>query len=156
MDKVRGFEVVDKEYRKTDGRVTVKLPKRATKHSAGYDFYTPIAFTLKPHGTIIIPTDVKAYMQDDEVLKLYIRSSIAIKRGVKLSNTPIIDSDYHNNPDNDGNILLSFTNTTKNTVRFKKGERIAQGIFVKYLVADDDNVETERYGGIGSSNKGDE
>lgn len=150
-NKLRGFEVVRDEFRKTEGEV--RLPTRATKHSAGYDFYLPCDITLKPHErTGIIHTDVKAYMQEDEVLSLHIRSSIGIKKGVILSNvTGIVDSDYFSNPDNDGNIGIALYNTTDKVVKLKKGERIMQGVFSKYLTVDDDQTSTERNGGFGSS-----
>lgn len=92
MEKLRGFEVVKDSMRKTKGEII--LPKRATKHSAGYDFYLPEDVTIPAHGTSkMIPTDVKAYMQENEVLMLYVRSSIGIKKGLVLSNgTGIIDA----------------------------------------------------------------
>lgn len=150
-NKLRGFEVVKDDMRKTEGEI--KLPTRASKHSAGYDFYLPYEVTIPPHcSTGIIPTDVKAYMQEGEVLMLYVRSSIGIKKGLVLANgTGIVDRDYFSNPDNDGNIGIALRNDTNKTVVLEKGERIMQGVFVKYLVADDDDVKDERTGGFGSS-----
>ena len=94
-------------------------------------------------------------MEGDEVLLLFVRSSIGIKKGLVLSNgTGIIDSSYYNNPSNDGNIVLVLKNTTDKIVEIKQGERVIQVMFVKYLVADDDCVIHEnRIGGIGSSNR---
>lgn len=151
QDRLRGFEVVKPNSRKTKGNVI--LPKRATTHSAGYDFYLPYDVTIEPRtSTGIIPTDVKAYMQENEVLMLYIRSSIGIKKGVILSNNvAVIDSDFFSNSYNDGNIGIALYNTTNDVVKFSKGERIMQGVFVKYLVADDDNTKDERTGGLGHS-----
>ena len=153
MTKVRGFEVVKDEARKTEGNVM--LPKRSTSGSAGYDFYIPYDVIIPPHGcSEIIPTDVKAYMQDGEVLLLYVRSSVGIKKGLVLANgTGVIDKDYYSNPDNDGNIGVALRNETDTEVFLKSGERIMQGVFVNYLVADDDDIKEVRDGGFGSTNK---
>ena len=149
--KNRGFEVVQDYMRKTTG--DIQLPTRGSEHSAGYDFYTPCNITIPPHGsTGIIPTDVKAYMQEDEVLLLFVRSSVGIKKNVTLKNgTGIIDSDYFSNPDNDGNIGVALVNHSNEEVFIPKGERIVQGVFVKYLVADNDKNGGARNGGFGST-----
>lgn len=132
-----------------------KLPTRKTKGSAGYDFYLPCDVHLEPFGdSPIIQTGVKAYMPEDEVLLLFIRSSIGIVKNVTLSNNVgVIDSSYVDNPDNEGNIGLRLHNNSALSVDLKKGERIMQGVFVKYGVADGDNVTEERKGGIGSTGK---
>ena len=150
-NKLRGFEIVKDNMRKTNGEI--KLPTRASKHSAGYDFYLPYEVTIPPHcSTGIIPTDIKAYMQEGEVLMLYVRSSIGIKKGLILANgTGIVDGDYYSNTDNDGNIGIALRNETDTIVVLEKGERVMQGVFVNYLVTDDDNTNTERAGGFGSS-----
>lgn len=131
------------------------LPKRKTAKSAGYDFVLPCDVRLNPHSiSAIIPTNVKASMPDDEVLMLYIRSSIGIKQHVTLANgTGIIDADYFSNPDNDGNIGICLQNNSDEIVSFKKGERIMQGIFVKYAVCDSDDTNEVRKGGFGSTGK---
>ena len=131
------------------------LPKRKTAKSAGYDFVIPCDVRLNPHSiSAIIPTNVKASMPDDEVLMLYIRSSIGIKHHVTLANgTGIIDADYFSNPDNDGNIGICLQNNSNEIVSFKKGERIMQGIFVKYAVCDSDDTNEVRKGGFGSTGK---
>ena len=131
------------------------LPERGTKYSAGYDFYTandsPIE--IGAGETVTIPTGIKAYMNNDEVLLIHVRSSVGIKRGLVLANiTPVIDSDYVDNKFNEGNIILAIRNTTDETVVIQPRERIAQGIFMKYLITDDDNASGERKGGIGSTN----
>lgn len=164
--KTRGFEVVadqhrtafniftDEKKRQVKFPVNIKLPTRADKSSAGYDFYLPKDVQILPGQKVLIFTDVKAYMQEDEVLELYIRSSLAIKYGLMLSNNVgIIDSSYYSNKGNDGNIGISIVNTSGKTVELKAGERIAQGIFKKFLVTDDDNASGERVGGFGSSGK---
>ena len=132
-----------------------KLPTRKTKGSAGYDFYLPCDVALEPYGdSPIIQTGVKAYMPEDEVLLLFVRSSVGIMKNVTLSNSVgVIDASYCDNPDNEGNIGLKLHNNSPHTVTFKKGERIMQGVFVKYGVVDDDNVTEERKGGIGSTGK---
>lgn len=131
------------------------LPTRKTKGSAGYDFYLPCDVRLEPHGfSGIIPTNIKAIMPEDEVLLLFIRSSIGINKHVTLSNSVgVIDTDYANNSDNDGNIGLLLQNNSDNYVSFKKGERIMQGVFVKYGVIDNDRTTGERKGGTGSTGK---
>lgn len=130
------------------------LPKRGTKYSAGYDIYTanenPIE--IGAGETIAILTGIKAYMNDDEVLLIYIRSSVGIKRGLVLANdVAVIDSDYVDCP-NGGHIILAIRNTTDKTVVIQPKERLAQGIFMKYLTTDDDDASGERKGGIGSTN----
>ena len=152
--KIRGFEIIKEDMRKPPN-VDIQLPKRGDSRSAGYDFYAPCDIVLQPNESVLVFSDVKAYMEDDEVLLLFVRSSIGIKKGLVLSNgTGIIDSSYYNNPSNDGNIGIALKNTTDKIVEIKQGERIIQGIFVKYLVSDDDCVLYEnRIGGIGSSNR---
>ena len=148
----RGFEVVADEHRKFPN-VDIQLPTRSDSRSAGYDFYTPVDVILLPGERCLVWTDVKAYMQDNEVLMLYIRSSIGVKKGVVLSNgTGIIDASYYSNPDNDGRIGISLYNTSDKEVHLLAGDRIAQGVFMQYLVADDEAVlNEERAGGFGSS-----
>ena len=93
-------------------------------------------------------------MDFDEYLGIHIRSSLAIKYGIVLVNQEgIIDADYYNNSDNEGHIMIAIKNTSDTPHIFEKGDKVAQGIFQKYLVADDDNSDTVRKGGIGSSGK---
>lgn len=146
---MRRFEVVS---RCKD--MNVKLPKRKTKKSAGYDFFAVEDFTLYPNKLCIVPTGVKAYMEDDEVLYLHIRSSVAFKRGIRMLNsTGVIDADFVDNPDNEGEISLGLLSHNDDIVHIQKGERIAQGVFHKFLITDDDNAEGQRVGGIGSTDK---
>jgi len=148
--RVRGFEFVKPELRKTLGKIT--LPTRGSKYSAGYDLYSPISVIIFPGKTQFIWTDIKAYMQDDEVLLTHIRSSIAIKKGLTLANfTGIIDKDYYSNIKNDGNIGVCLRNNTDEPVGIDEGERVAQAIFTKYLISDNGNVDDKREGGIGST-----
>lgn len=131
------------------------IPKRSTKGSAGYDFYnTNKEITIPAHGTVKIATGIKAYMDDDIVLMLYVRSSVGIKKLVVLSNgTGIVDSSYVDNPDNEGNIIMALHNTSDEPQTFAPYERVMQGVFVKYYTTDDDNVTAERVGGVGSTGK---
>ena len=102
----------------------------------------------------LIKTGIKAYMQDDEVLYLYNRSSNPKKKGLILANSVgVIDKDYYGNPDNDGHIMFAFYNIKDEDVEIKKGETVGQAVFQKYLVVDDDNAEGTRLGGFGSTNK---
>ena len=146
---LRGFALV--KGAPTDA----KLPTRKTKGSAGYDFYLPCDVHLEPFGdSPIIQTGVKAYMPANEVLLLFIRSSVGIVKNITLSNNvAVIDSSYVDNPENEGNIGLRLHNNSALSVDLKKGERIMQGVFVKYGVVDGDNVTEERKGGIGSTGK---
>jgi dUTP pyrophosphatase len=131
-----------------------KLPVRSTIGSAGYDFVTPVDFMLEPGESFMIKTDVKAYMPKDIVLQIYPRSSMGIKKDIMLKNlTGIIDSDYADNPDNEGNIGIVLYNYGKEKREFKAGDRIAQGIFVKFFTVDNDNTNGERTGGYGSTGK---
>jgi dUTP pyrophosphatase len=149
----RGFEIVKDNFRKNEG--DIQLPKRGDKRSAGYDFYSPVDLVIKAGETGFIWTDIKAFMQDDEVLLLYVRSSVGVKHGVVLSNgTGVVDASYFSNANNDGNIGIPLRNLSDKDFVINKGDRIAQGIFMNYLVADDDNVmNEERKGGFGSSGK---
>lgn len=150
----RGFEFVKEEFMKYDDHMSREnmLPTRGSKFSAGMDFYCPIEVAIKPHEKQVIWTNVKSYMQDNEVLMIYIRSSIGIKRGLVLANgTGIIDKDYYSNESNDGNIGICLYNTSDKIAKIDVGERIAQGVFMPYLIADTGNTNIERQGGIGST-----
>ena len=136
----------------------IVIPKRKTKHSAGYDFVTPVSFVLSPYETMIIPTGIKVYFEPEEAkrwhLALYIRSSIGIKRGIVMANqTGVIDSDYYNNIDNEGDMLIAIKNTNNCHVGFKAGDRLIQGIFQMHGITSDDEASGERIGGVGSTNK---
>ena len=149
--KVRGFEVCKGFEDKG-----INLPVRKTKYSAGYDIEC-CEDTVIPAGSkkpTLIPTGIKAYMGDDEVLYLYNRSSNPKKRGLVLANSVgVIDKDYYGNPDNDGHIMFAFYNVFDEDITIKKGEAIGQGVFSKYLIVDDDQANGERQGGFGSTDK---
>ena len=153
MERVRGFEVAKGFEDKG-----INLPIRKTKYSAGYDIEAAedavIPSFKKGMNPTLIKTGIKAYMQDDEVLYLYNRSSNPKKKGLILANSVgVIDKDYYGNPDNDGHIMFAFYNIKDEDVEIKKGETVGQAVFQKYLVVDDDNAEGERLGGFGSTNK---
>ena len=134
---------------------TVKLPKRATKGSAGYDFYSPIDFTLNPGETIKIATGIRVYMEEGWVLKIYPRSGLGFKYRLGLNNTVgIIDQDYYFS-DNEGHIQIKMTNASNEgkSLSVKAGEAFAQGIFLEYGLTYDDDATEERNGGFGSTNK---
>lgn len=132
----------------------VILPCRSTKDSAGYDFRSLESYLLKPKESHVFPTGVKAEMEKDEVLYIFIRSSLGIKKGILLSNSVgVIDSDYFGNEKNDGHIMISLTNLSDEDVEIQKGDKIAQGVFMKYLITEDDDATKERKGGIGSTGK---
>ena len=148
--RLRGFEVVSSFVDRG-----VILPTRSTAGSAGYDFrvLTDEPIIIKPHETHVFDTGVKAYMQEDEVLMIYVRSSTGIKKGLRLANgTGCIDSDFING-ETEGHIKIALTNYANKFVQIENNDRVAQGIFMKYLTVDNDNVTTERTGGIGSTGK---
>lgn len=145
----RGFKIVKPEMRKSD---YVHSPTRSTTNSAGYDFYANKDYVVAPNEIIKVWTDIKAYMNPNEFLMLDVRSSMGGK--FMLANTiGIIDSDYYENPDNDGNIGIFLKNISNETQHIKRDDKIAQGIFMEYLKVDNDNVRIERKGGFGSTNE---
>ena len=153
MEKLRGCEIA-----KGFENMGINLPERKTKYSAGYDIEaaedTVVPSFKKGMNPTLIKTGIKAYMQDDEVLFLYNRSSNPKKKGLILANSVgVIDKDYYGNPDNDGHIMFAFYNIKDEDIMIKKGEAIGQAVFQKYLITDDDNAEGERVGGFGSTNK---
>lgn len=146
----RFFEIVKDEFRKNGGEI--KLPTRATEHSAGYDFYSPVDATIQPNESIMIFTDIKAHMYYDNALLIIPRSSMG-KQPVMIANTVgLIDSDYYGNESNDGNIGFKLLNLGNTPYEIKIGDRIGQGIFIKYGTVKDDNTTTSRTGGFGSTN----
>lgn len=133
----------------------IKLPRRATAGSAGYDFFAPVDVTLKPGETIKIPTGIRVEMEQEWVLKCYPRSGLGFKYRLQLNNTVgIIDSDYFYS-DNEGHMFAKITNDSneERTVKIKKGDGFMQGIFVEYGITVDDDVTDVRNGGFGSTTK---
>lgn len=166
--RIRGFERVS-AYRDKD----IHLPQRSTHQAAGYDLEAAETVTIKAYWKQVVdkflkgednqadhllkpslvPTGLKAYMQEDEYLQIINRSSNPLKRFLILPNSVgIIDQDYYNNPDNEGHIYVQLSNFGLNDVTIHKGDRIAQGIFAKYYKADNDQGGlSQRRGGFGSS-----
>ena len=147
----RFFEVVKDEFRKTEGEI--KLPTRASERSAGYDFYSPVDVTIQPNESVLVWTDVKAHMYYDNVLLIFVRSSMGKHPVVIANGTGIIDSDYYGNESTDGNIGFRLLNQGDKPYEIKVGDRIGQGVFVKYGTVKDENTTTKRTGGFGSSDK---
>lgn len=144
----RGFEVVT-AYQ---GKVTI--PVRKTGCSAGYDLAAAEDVELLPGKVTIVPTGLKAYMQDDEYLGLHVRSGISIKHNIScINNVGIVDADYYGNADNEGHIMVPLINHGTEVFSVTKGMRVAQGIFYKYLTVDGDEagVGAARDGGFGST-----
>ena len=133
----------------------IKMPKRATTGSAGYDFCSPLDFELKPGETIKIPTGIRVRINDGWVLKLYPRSGLGFKFRLQMNNTVvIIDSDYYNSS-KEGHIFCKITNDSNEgkTVSLKQGDGFCQGIFVEYGITFDDVADGIRNGGFGSTSK---
>lgn len=131
----------------------IRLPRRATRGSAGYDFYAPFPFALAPGETIKIPTGIRVRMDEGWVLKLYPRSGLGFKYRLQMDNTVgIIDSDYFDS-DNEGHIFIKMTNDSNQgkTVELAQGTGFAQGIFLEYGITVDDEADGARNGGFGST-----
>ena len=149
--RIRGFELVEDEFRKHKDK-DIKLPRRATSKSAGYDMYSPIRVVVPPHESILVASDVRAYMQDDEDLAIIARSGLGLKGIVLRNGTGLIDSDYYQNPTTGGNIGISIWNTSNHPFVIEEGDRLCQATFYKYLTVDNDEpLSDERVGGFGSS-----
>ncbi len=157
------FEQYKKDYLDTFGNTdnvkeiydNIQLPKRATKGSAGYDFYAPIDIALKPNETIKIPTGIRVKIEDGWVLKCYPRSGLGFKYRMQLNNTVgIIDADYYNSS-NEGHIFTKITNDTNEgkTIEIKANQGFMQGIFVEFGITFDDDASSIRDGGFGSTTK---
>lgn len=130
------------------------LPKRQTKYSAGYDFESVIDFTLKPNESKKIPLGIKVNMNRDEMLMIVVRSSTGFKHNVRMCNqVGIIESDYYNNPNNEGHLFIKLQNEGTEDFVVKKGDRLCQGIFVKFLTVDnEEEITNVRTNGFGSTN----
>ncbi|MBQ7957908.1 MAG: deoxyuridine 5'-triphosphate nucleotidohydrolase [Clostridia bacterium] len=163
MQRIAEFQKVSfEEFKKSFGENAkeiydnIKLPVRATQGSAGYDFFAPVDFELKPGETAKIPTGIRARIDDGWVLKIYPRSGLGFKFRLQLDNTVgIIDADYYNS-DNEGHIFIKVTNCSYEegkTVSVKAGNGFAQGIFLPFGITVDDDVTDTRNGGFGSTDK---
>lgn len=135
-----------RKFRQLNQCIETELPRRVTKYSAGYDFYAAVSVEIKPGEKYIIPTNTAVEMDEDDVLLIFPRSSYAIKFGLELVNSVgVIDADYKDQ------IFICYRNTGDEPFFIKRGDRIAQGVFVKFLKTDDDNASGERRGGVGST-----
>ena len=150
---MRKFEVVRDDAIQYN-IIPQKMPQRATKHSAGYDVYSPIDMSIPPKSMAMIWTNVKARFETDEVLLLCVTSGMG-KHGIMLANTlGVIDCDYYGNVSNDGNLGFRLYNFGTEPYEIKAGDKIGQGIFVKYLTVDDEKeITAQRVGGFGSTVK---
>lgn len=138
----------------SDAYEALRLPKRATSGSAGYDFFAPFDFTLAPGEEITVPSGIRAQMDDRFVLMIFPRSGLGFKYRLTLNNTVgIIDSDYYHS-DNEGHIMIRMTNCSADkTVTVTQGSGFAQGIFLPFGVTEDDDATGVRNGGFGSTSK---
>lgn len=162
MKKVGKFEKVSfKQFSESTNNQNqkiyqeIKLPKRATVQSAGYDFFAPFDISMKPKETIKIPTGIRVKMLSDYVLLIFPRSSLGFKFRLQLDNTVgVVDSDYYFS-DNEGHIFIKLTNDNNENkiLTIKQGEAFAQGIFFNFGITEDDEVSEIRNGGFGSTNK---
>lgn len=170
MKRIAEFQKVSKEQFSKDWKDTfenytdehigeiyenLRLPKRATTGSAGYDFYAPLSFSLAPNETIKIPTGIRVKIDEGWMLGCYPRSGLGFKYRMQLNNTVgIIDSDYYYS-DNEGHIMIKFTNASNTglTISLNAGDAFAQGIFTEYGITVDDDVAAVRNGGFGSTSK---
>jgi len=131
----------------------IPLPRRATAGSAGYDFVSPMQVTVPGGGSALIPTGIRAEMEEGWVLLLFPRSSLGFRHGIRFSNTAgVIDSDYAR-AENEGHIMVKLRNPGPEPVTIGKGERFCQGIFLPYGTAEETGMPGERRGGFGSTGK---
>lgn len=157
MKRIAEFiKVSQTEFLKSGDKETwkqIKMPSRATSGSAGYDFFSPITFSLKPNEEIKIATGIRCKIDEGWVLKIYPRSSLGFKYRLTLNNTVgIIDSDYFF-AENEGHIFIKMTNCGNSEITIEQGKAIAQGIFLEYGITLSDDQTAVRTGGIGSTDK---
>lgn len=158
MEKVAEFfKVSEKEFLSSGGNTAILdeivLPRRATKGSAGYDFFAPETFTIAPRETIKIATGVRVKIQNGWVLMIFPRSGLGFKYRLSLDNTVgIIDSDYFN-AENEGHIFIKMTNCGDKPLTVEKGKAFAQGVFLPFGITVNDACDAERVGGFGSTDK---
>ena len=155
FEKISFDQFIKDTNLKEDEYNSYDLPKRGTKYSAGYDFSLLNDVTLLPGESKKIPTGIKATMNEDEVLLIIIRSSLGTKFNIRMCNQiGVIDSDYYNNEGNEGHIMVTIKNEGNESRTFKKGERVCQGIFTKFLtVENEEEILNERTGGFGSTSR---
>jgi len=153
MDNIR--ELIE-EWELEKEWMDIKLPKRGTKFSAGYDLFAPFDFTLKPGETILIPLGIRCELEKDKFLQIVPRSGLGFKYRLQLDNSlGVVDSDFFNSS-NEGHIMLKITNDSydkEKILLIKQGDGIAQGIILPYFLTEDDDLDykPERNGGFGST-----
>ncbi len=146
---------IEENYKAAYVYDTIRLPKRATSGSAGYDFFAPFGFTLNPGESIKIPSGIRAEISPGWVMMLFPRATLGFKYKLKLDNTiGVIDSDYSHSF-NEGHIFIKLSNCGEQTVRFMAGDPIVQGIFLPFGITMDDDAFIQRNGGIGSTDERD-
>lgn len=161
MEKIRGFERISNEQLAKDLSIhpkewddSIEIPKRSTSKSACYDLKAVGNYNVEPGDVVKIPTGLKVYMPDNEVLLIFIRSSLASKHGITLvNNVGVIDADYYNNEDNEGHFWIVVRNDSDKTFEVNNGDRIAQAMFTEYKITDTDDAQGTRAGGFGSTGK---
>ncbi len=151
MERIAKFEKVSRNEETKDFYDYVMLPKRATSGSAGYDFYLPFDLIIKPNESVKVYTGIRAKIDPDYVLMIFPRSGLGTKYHLMLDNTVgVIDSDYYNAL-NEGHIIVALTNHSDKVLELKRGDRFAQGVFLKFGITVDDDTKSERLGGHGST-----
>lgn len=136
MDKVRGFKKMEDE---------AIIPTRATKYSAGYDLHSLRDYILYSGTMVRVETGIAVYMPPDEWFAIVPRSGLCLKHGITVDNSPaVIDSDFYPKA-----VSVLLRNNGDQPFRIRQGDRVAQGIFMRYLLADDDDTQGERLGGFG-------
>lgn len=156
MGKAKFLKVSCEQFRPYGSEKTyqnIKMPRRATVASAGYDFFAPTDLDIAPNETITVATGIRALMPQDWCLMIFPRSGLGFKYRLKLNNTVgIIDADYAQS-DNEGHIFVRMTNESDKPLHIERGNAFAQGIFVHYLLTEDDDTTDLRNGGLGSTDK---
>lgn len=158
------FEQFEKDFSKNFPEIehvkkiydSIKLPKRATTGSAGYDFFAPTELVIEKGSSLLIPTGIRSKIEDGWVLKIYPRSGLGFKHRVQLDNTVgIIDADYYNSS-NEGHIMIKLScdaHDDGHKVTVDAGDGFAQGIFLQFGITLDDDADGVRDGGFGSTTK---
>ena len=153
MDRIAEFMKISKSTKNEAFYDDIILPKRATSGSAGYDFFIPYDLTINPNESVKIETNVRCKIDKEYVLMIFPRSSLGFKYKLQLDNTVgVVDSDYFN-ADNEGHIIVALTNWSDKKLELKKNDRFAQGVFLKFGITIDDDVNSIRTGGYGSTGK---
>ncbi len=157
---MRAFEKIsyqqfEKDFSKKVNYEDIKLPERKTLSSAGYDFFLPSALNIEPNEIVEISTGIKVCLDYNEFLSIVVRSSLGIKYNLRMCNQiGIIDSDYYNNDENEGHIIIFLKNEGKETINIEQGKGFVQGILLNYLtVTNEEKVDKIRKGGFGSTDK---